>query len=118
MKILGVDVLPAIIGWLSNGEKHILNSRVFVKDLNSAIQDISGLLDNFEKKNKAASARKGHTESEDRHVKLLTGSNFKDICGGKTPVCIICAFRSSKSKDVLEKIMQSVSNDLLEFRWT
>lgn len=114
VKDLGVDALPAIIGWLSNGEKHILKSGVSVKDLKSAIQDISGLLDNFEKKNKkAASARKGHTESEDKHVKLLTGSNFNDICGEKSPVCIIGAFRSSKSKNILEKIMQSVSQKSL-----
>ncbi|CAA2972294.1 dnaJ protein ERDJ3A isoform X2 [Olea europaea var. sylvestris] len=117
VKKLGVDALPAIVGWLSNGEKHILKSGVSVKDLKSAIQDLSGLLDSFEKNNKkAASAKKEHTESEDEHVKLLTGSNFNDICGEKTPVCIIGAFRSSKAKDKLGKILHSVSQKSLTRR--
>ncbi|CAI9782367.1 unnamed protein product [Fraxinus pennsylvanica] len=110
VKKLGVDALPTIVGWLSNGEKHILKSGVSVKDLKSTIQDLSGLLDYFEKKNKkAASAKKEHTESKDEHIKLLTGSNFNDICREKTPVCIIGAFRSSKAKDKLGKILHSVS---------
>ncbi|KAL2500230.1 DnaJ protein ERDJ3A [Forsythia ovata] len=114
VKKLGVDALPAIVGWLSNGEKHILKSGISVKDLKSAIQELSGLLDNFEKKSKkAAAAKKEHTESWDKQVKLLTGSNFYDICGEKIPVCIVGAFRSSKAKDKLEKILQSVSQKSL-----
>ncbi|KAK6118264.1 hypothetical protein DH2020_048050 [Rehmannia glutinosa] len=107
---LGVDSLPAIIGWLSNGEKHIIKSGITVKDLKSAIQELSKLLDNFEKKNKkAASVKKGHTESGERDIPLLTASNFNDICHEKVPVCLIGVFRSSTTRDRLQKILQSVS---------
>lgn len=45
VKKLGVDSLPALVGWTSNGEKHILKTGVSVKDLKSAVHDLSGLLD-------------------------------------------------------------------------
>ncbi|VFQ89324.1 unnamed protein product [Cuscuta campestris] len=109
---LGVDALPALVGWMSNGEKHILKTGIAVKDLKSAIQDLSGLLENFEKKNnKAGSAQKGGSES--KQIPLLTGSNVDDICGKNSPVCIVGVFRSSKSKDKLEKILSSVSQKSL-----
>jgi hypothetical protein len=60
MRKLGVDALPAIVGWLSNGEKHVLKTRISVKDLKSAVDD-SMLLDGFEKKNKKAGARMAQT---------------------------------------------------------
>lgn len=114
MRALGVDSLPAVIGWLSNGEKVILKSGISVKDLKSAIQDLSGLLENFEKKNKkVASTKTNHPESGDNHVRLLTGSNFHDICGDGSPVCLIGAFRSSKSRDNLQTILKSVSKNFL-----
>ncbi|RVW31961.1 DnaJ protein ERDJ3A [Vitis vinifera] len=50
VKKLGVDALPAIVGWMSNGEKHVLRTGISVKDLNSAIQELSTLLNGFEKK--------------------------------------------------------------------
>lgn len=108
MKKLGVDALPAVVGWLSNGEKHILKTGISVKDLKSAIQDLSGLLENFEKKNKKV--RPSHSESEFKQIPLLTGSNIDDICGENSPVCIIGVFRSSKSRAKLEKILLSVSH--------
>ncbi|XP_060202449.1 dnaJ protein ERDJ3A [Lycium barbarum] len=116
---LGVDALPAIVGWLSNGEKQILRTGISVKDLKSAIQDLSGLLDNFEKKNKkAASAQSKREQSEPdaKQVPVLTGSNFNDICGEKTPVCVIGVFWSSKAKDKLEKVLSSVSQKSLSRR--
>ncbi|KAL0450994.1 UNVERIFIED_CONTAM: DnaJ protein ERDJ3A [Sesamum latifolium] len=116
---LGIDSLPAIIGWLSNGEKQILKSGISVKDLKSAIQELSGLLDNFEKKNrKVASVKKDHTESGERDIPLLTTSNFYDICGEKVPVCIIGVFRSLARRDKLQKILQSVSQKSFSRRQT
>lgn len=112
---MGVDALPAIVGWLSNGEKQILSTGISVKDLKSAIQDLSGLLDNFERKNKKAASTQSkseQSESEAKQVPVLTGSNFNDICGEKTPVCVIGVFRSSKAKDKLEKVLLSVSRQL------
>ncbi|TMW97698.1 hypothetical protein EJD97_005131 [Solanum chilense] len=116
---LGVDALPAIVGWLSNGEKQILRTGISVKDLKSAIQDLSGLLDNFERKNKKATSTQSkseQSESEAKQVPVLTGSNFNDICGEKTPVCVIGVFRSSKAKDKLEKVLLSVSQKSLSRR--
>uniref|UniRef100_A0A7N2M5M0 Uncharacterized protein n=1 Tax=Quercus lobata TaxID=97700 RepID=A0A7N2M5M0_QUELO len=37
----GVDALPAIVGWLSNGEKHVLKTGISVKDIKSAVNDLS-----------------------------------------------------------------------------
>lgn len=112
---LGVNALPAIVGWLSNGEKHIIKTGISVKDLKSAIQDLSGLLDTCEKKNKkaaSAQSKREPSEPEAKQVPLLTGSNFNDICGEKTPLCVIGVFRSSKAKDKLEKVLLSVSHQL------
>ncbi|XP_047981352.1 dnaJ protein ERDJ3A isoform X2 [Salvia hispanica] len=103
---LGIDSLPAIVGWLSNGEKVILKSGISVKDLKSAVQELSGLLENFEKKNNKASVQKDATESG---VPLLTTSNFDNICGDKVPVCLIGVFKSSTTRNKLQKILQSVS---------
>ncbi|KAJ8533089.1 hypothetical protein K7X08_015978 [Anisodus acutangulus] len=120
---LRVEALPAIVSWLSNGEKQVLRTGISVKDLKSAIQDLSGLLDNFEKKNKKAasviniiSSKREQSEPEAKQVPVLTGSNFNDICGEKTPVCVIGVFRSSKARDKLEKVMLSVSQKSLSRR--
>ncbi|KAL5070753.1 hypothetical protein RYX36_021640 [Vicia faba] len=47
VKKLGVDALPAIVGWLPNGEKLILKTGVSVKDIKSGVQDLSNILDSF-----------------------------------------------------------------------
>lgn len=112
MRKLGVDALPALVGWLSNGEKHILKTGISVKDLKSAIHDLSVLLDGFERKNKNAAStqsRKKQTESGDKHIALLTGSNFDAVCGEKIPVCIIGVYKSSRARDKLESILSTVS---------
>jgi hypothetical protein len=57
----GVDALSAIVGWLSNGEKHVIKIGISVKNLKYAVDDFSMLLDGFEKKNKKAGARKAQT---------------------------------------------------------
>jgi hypothetical protein len=106
---LGVEALPAIVGWLSNGEKHVLKTGISVKDLKSAVDDLSMLLDGFEKKNKKAGARKAQTNTAEKQIPLLTGSNFDALCGESTPVCIIGAFRSSRGREKLESILSMVS---------
>lgn len=112
MRSLGVDTLPAIVGWLSNGEKQILKTGISVKDMKSAVQELSALLDSFEKKNKKAAssqAKKTQGESGDKQIPLLGASNFDALCGETTPVCIIGAFRSSRGKEKLQKILSEVS---------
>ncbi|XWS67262.1 hypothetical protein CRYUN_Cryun05aG0272500 [Craigia yunnanensis] len=119
VKKLGVDAFPAIIGWLSNGEKHILKSGISVKDLNSAIKDLSMLLDSFEKKNKkvaSSQTSKKQTDSTERQLPLLTVSNFDALCGDKTPVCIIGAFQSPRAREKLESLLSKVSQKSLSRR--
>lgn len=113
VKKLGVDALPAIVGWLSNGEKHILKTGISVKDLKSAVHDLSKLLDGLEKINKKAASGQGkrpQTESDDKQIPQLTSSNFDALCGETTPVCIIGAFRSSRARELLESILSMVSS--------
>lgn len=112
VKKLGVDALPAVVGWLSTGEKHILKTGISVKDLKSAVHDLSILLDGFEKKNKKASSSqmgKANANSWENQIPTLTGSNFDALCGETTPVCIIGAFRSSRAREKLESILKMVS---------
>ncbi|CAL5438368.1 unnamed protein product [Camellia sinensis] len=107
---LGVDALPAVVGWLSNGEKHTLKTRISVKDIKSAVEDLSALLDGLEKRNKKAAssqAKKPHSEAGDKQIPLLLPFNFDAVCGDTTPVCIIGAFRSSKARGKLETILTS-----------
>lgn len=116
LKKLGVDALPAVVGWLSNGEKHVLKTGISVKDLKSAVHDLSMLLDGFEKKNKKVAsnqAKTPRTESEDKQIPLLTSSNFDALCGETTPVCIIGAFRSSRGREKLESVLSTVSQKSL-----
>lgn len=116
VKTLGVDVLPAIVGWLPNGEKHVLKTGISVKNLKSAVLDLSNILDNFEKVSKKETqgqAKKAQTDSDEGHIPLLSRSNFEAHCGEKTPVCIIGAFRSSKNKEKLESILSVVSQKSL-----
>ncbi|KAL7227528.1 hypothetical protein ACSBR1_022393 [Camellia fascicularis] len=103
---LGVDALPAVVGWLSNGEKHTLKTRISVKDIKSAVEDLSALLDGFEKRNKKAAssqAKKPHCEAGDKHIPLLLPFNFDAACGDTTPVCIIGAFRMDGSAFYLQE---------------
>ncbi|KAJ9180555.1 hypothetical protein P3X46_008779 [Hevea brasiliensis] len=111
VKKLGVDALPAIVGWLSNAEKHVLKAGISVKDLQSAIQDLSTLLDGFDKKNKkkASSQARKQNDPVEEHLPLLTSLNFDALCGEKNPVCIIGAFRTSKAREKLESILATVS---------
>ncbi|XP_034694981.1 dnaJ protein ERDJ3A isoform X1 [Vitis riparia] len=119
VKKLGVDALPAIVGWMTNGEKHVLRTGISVKDLNSAIQELSTLLNGFAKKNKKATSsqtKKPETESMDKQIHLLTASNFDAICGETIPVCLIGVFRSSKAREKVESILSVVSQKSLSRR--
>ena len=116
MKKLGVDVLPAIVGWMSNGEKHVLQTGISVKDLNSAVQELSALLNDFERKNKKATssqAKKPETKSVDKQIHLLTTSNFDALCGETIPVCLIGVFKSPKAREKVESILSVVSKIIL-----
>ncbi|GAV73578.1 DnaJ domain-containing protein [Cephalotus follicularis] len=116
VKKLGVDALPSIVGWLSNGEKHVLRAGISVKDLESAVHDLSKLLDSFAKKNKKTVSNKAgnaETDSPEKQIPLLTGLNFDALCGEETPVCIMGAFRSSRGREKLESVMSTVSKKSL-----
>lgn len=109
---MGVRDLPAIIGRTVNGEQLLLGAGIATKDLKSGVKDLKSLLESFEKKSKKATyqaKRSSETEPEGANVPLLTPSNFDDICGDKTSLCIIGAYRSSKAKEKLEKILTAVS---------
>lgn len=83
-----------------------------MKDLKSAVHDLSNLLDGFEKKNKKAASsqtRKEKNESGENQIPILTGSNFDAVCGENTPVCIIGAFRSSRAREKIDSILKMVS---------
>ncbi|KAL9263694.1 DnaJ protein ERDJ3A-like protein [Drosera capensis] len=110
---LGVDALPALVGWLSNGEKHVIKAGITVKSLDSAVQELSLLLDGFEKKNRKTSSSQAKNKQEadksSAEIPLLTASNFNAVCGDTTPVCIIGAYRSSNARKKLESILLTVS---------
>ncbi|KAL6278169.1 hypothetical protein ACE6H2_021770 [Prunus campanulata] len=114
VKKLGVDALPAIVGWLSNGEKHVLKVGITIKDMKSAINELSALLEGFEKKSKkAASSQAKKSATGEKQIPLLAEFNFDALCGEKTPVCIIGAFRSSKERKKLESILNTLSQKSL-----
>ncbi|EOA29592.1 hypothetical protein CARUB_v10013331mg [Capsella rubella] len=114
---LGVDALPAIVGWLSNGEKQVLKSGITVKNMKSAVQEIGKLLEGFEKKNKKVSSKSQSSQAEsESRIPLLLRSNFDSICGENTPVCIIGAFRSSHGKEKMQSIFSKVSQKSLSRR--
>jgi len=111
VKNLGVHALPSIVGWLPTGEKRVLKIGISVKDLKSAVVDLSKILDSFveaSKKEASAQAKKAQTDPDDGRIPLLSQSNFEALCGAKAPVCIIGAFRSSKAREKLESILSLV----------
>ncbi|KAL8152341.1 hypothetical protein V2J09_010101 [Rumex salicifolius] len=116
VKKLGVDALPAVIGWLSNGEKHVLKTGIKVKDLESAVQDLSHLFNGFEKKNKKvvpSQSKKTNTQPSDNQIPVLSSTNADAVCSDSTPVCVIGVFRSSKSRKKLESILSKMTQKTL-----
>ncbi|KAL5172604.1 DnaJ protein ERDJ3A [Glycine soja] len=61
-------------------------------------------------------AKEAQTDSDEGRVPLLSKSNIEALCGEKTPVCIIGAFRSSKAREKLESILSLVSPKSLSRR--
>ncbi|KAL6901899.1 hypothetical protein ACP4OV_004775 [Aristida adscensionis] len=119
LKRLGVKNLPALIGRTINGEEQLLKDGISVKDLRSGIKELKTLLDSFEKKNKKlasnqANSKPSQTSKRDENkVPLLTASNFEEICGEKTSVCIIGVFRTNRAKGQLEAVLSEVSKKTL-----
>jgi hypothetical protein len=107
-----VKNLPAVIGRTINGEEHLLKDGISVKDLRSGIRELKTLLESFEKKNKKLVSnqdnKKPSSPQEENNVPLLTASNFEEICGDRTSVCIIGVFGSTKAKDQLEAVLSEV----------
>ncbi|KAJ1297597.1 hypothetical protein BS78_01G388700 [Paspalum vaginatum] len=117
LKSLGVKNLPALIGRTANGEEHLLKDGISVKDLRSGIKELKALLDSFEKKNKKLASnqakKKPSSQWEENKVPLLTASNFEEICGERTSVCIIGVFGSNKAKGQLETVLSEISKKTL-----
>ncbi|KAJ0979374.1 hypothetical protein J5N97_014848 [Dioscorea zingiberensis] len=117
LKRLGVTALPAVVGRLVDGNEFVLKEGIAVKDLRSGINGLKALLENFEKKNKKAASnqakKSSQRESQAGILPHLTASNMDSVCSEKNAVCIIGVFRSSKSKDKLEKILSTVSQKTL-----
>uniref|UniRef100_A0A0D9VSW6 J domain-containing protein n=1 Tax=Leersia perrieri TaxID=77586 RepID=A0A0D9VSW6_9ORYZ len=118
LKRLGVKNVPALIGRSINGEEQLLKDGISVKDLRSGIKELKILLENFEKKNKKLASNQAkkptHTnQPKENKVPLLTTSNFEEICGEKTSVCIIGIFKSNKAKEKLEAVLSEISQKTL-----
>ncbi|XXG43885.1 hypothetical protein AAC387_Pa01g3823 [Persea americana] len=100
-KLLGVNTLPAVIGWLSIGEMRVLSAGI-LKELKTGIRELNALLDTFEEKKKEASDLENwpwHYGLEHRYkTPLLTGSNFESMCNDS----VIGIFRSSITMETLE----------------
>ncbi|KAJ3699525.1 hypothetical protein LUZ61_003230 [Rhynchospora tenuis] len=118
MRRLGVTSLPAVIGRTVDGKEHVIKSGISVKDLKSGIDGLKSLLESFEKKNKKVAAshktkKPSQPDQQDTPVPVLSASNFDNICGDKVAVCVIGVFRSTKSKEMLEKILAEISQKTL-----
>uniref|UniRef100_I1PAB4 J domain-containing protein n=1 Tax=Oryza glaberrima TaxID=4538 RepID=I1PAB4_ORYGL len=118
LKSLGVKNIPALIGRSVNGEEQLLKDGISVKDLRSGIKELKNLLENFEKKNKKLASNQAkkpaHTDQpKENKIPLLTASNFEEICGEKTSVCILGIFKSSKAKENLEAVLSEISQKTL-----
>ncbi|TVU47400.1 hypothetical protein EJB05_07000 [Eragrostis curvula] len=118
LKRLGVKNLPALIARTVNGDELLLKDGISVKDLRSGIRELKTLLDSFEKKNKKLASNQAKkppqtSQQEENKVPLLTASNFEEICGEKTSVCIIGVFGSNKAKGQLEAVLSEISKKTL-----
>jgi pantothenate kinase len=109
-----VKNLPAVIAQTVNGDMVLLNDGISVKDIRSGIRELKTLLDSFEKKNKKLASNQAKKPSQssqqkENKVPLLTASNFEEICGEKTSVCVIGVFGSNNAKGQLVAALSEVS---------
>lgn len=110
VKSLGIDKLPAIVGWMLNGEKVMVKTGP-IKDLKSGMKELKTLMDSFEKKNKnipEGQWRRSSAEAEGS-IPELTTSNIEAICGKKTALCIIGVYRTRGAKKRVESVLSNVS---------
>ncbi|KAJ4816919.1 DnaJ protein ERDJ3A [Rhynchospora pubera] len=118
MRRLGITSLPAVIGRTVDGKEHVIKAGISVKDLKSGIDELKSMLESFEKKNKKVAAshkstKQSQPDQQETSVPVLSTSNFDNVCGEKVAVCVIGVFRSSKSKEMLEKILAEISQKTL-----
>lgn len=119
LKRLGVKNVPALIGRTINGEEHLLKDGISVKDLRSGIKELKTLLESFEKKNKKLASNQANqkpsqtSQPKEKKIPLLAASNFEEICGERTSVCIIGVFKSNKAKNNIEAVLSEISQKTL-----
>ena len=107
-KMFKVDSFPAIIGVYQNGESKVLADGIMLDQTNPSVDDLKTVLEEFEKKSKAAGTKKGKTK-ESIDVIHLTKKNMRKICGEETPLCVIGAYKSSKGMEKVKQILEEVS---------
>lgn len=104
-----VDSFPAIVGKYVNGETKVLSSGIKLEQASSSVEQLKSLLEDFEKKSKAAGSKKGM----DGEVPSLTKNNFKRVCGQDIPLCVIGIHKSSQGRNKLRQILKEISQKTL-----
>eukprot|EP00250_Pteridium_aquilinum_P003574 c13878_g1_i1 orf=32-1855(+) len=107
-----VDSFPAIVGVYVNGETKVLASGTTLEQASSSIEELRTILEDFERKSKAAGPKKRKAKA-DSEVPSLTKKNFKNVCSQDTPVCVIGIHKSSRGKDKLTQILKEISQKSL-----
>ena len=107
-KMFRVDSFPAIIGVYQNGESKVLADGIMLDQTNPSVDDLKTVLEEFEKKSKAAGTKKAKTK-ESIDVTHLTKKNMRKICSEETPLCMIGAYKSSKGMEKVKQILEEVS---------
>ncbi|KAG8063783.1 hypothetical protein GUJ93_ZPchr0003g16479 [Zizania palustris] len=118
LKRLVVKNVPALIGRSIDGEELLLKDDISVKDLRSGIKELKNLLEKFDKRNKKLMSNQAKkpthaSQPKENRIPLVTASNFEEICGEKTSVCIIGIFKSNKANEKLEAVLSEISQKTL-----
>jgi ArsR family metal-binding transcriptional regulator len=107
-KTFGVDSFPAIIGVYQNGESKVLADGTVLNEAIPSVDELKTLLEEFEKKSKAAGPKKSKA-NEPVDVVSLTRNNMRKVCGKETALCIIGAYKSLKGMEKVKQILKEVS---------